>query len=64
MRIDILSILPNLFDGAFSQSILKRTALEYSKLKSINASSKFYPSTADEYPILFVIAALTSGVSI
>ena len=24
MRIDILSILPNLFDGAFSQSILKR----------------------------------------
>ena len=37
--------------------------VKYSKLKSINASSKFYPSTADEYPILFVVAALTSGVS-
>ena len=34
-----------------------------SKLKPINASSKFYVSATDEYPIMFVIAALTSGVS-
>tara|TARA_B100000700_G_C15012935_1_gene841875 strand:+ start:629 stop:1966 length:1338 start_codon:yes stop_codon:yes gene_type:complete len=38
--------------------------VKYSKIRSIKASSEFYPSTADEYPILFVIAALTQGVSI
>ncbi len=34
-----------------------------SKLKPIRARADFYPSTADEYPILFVIAAFISGVS-
>ena len=38
--------------------------VKYSKIRSIKAGSEFYPSTADEYPILFVIAALTQGVSI
>ena len=35
-----------------------------SKLKPIRANSKMYPSMPDEYPISFVIAALTPGVHI
>ena len=35
-----------------------------SKLKPIKASKKYYVSATDEYPILFVIAALTNGISI
>ena len=35
-----------------------------SKLRPIKASKKYYVSATDEYPILFVVAALTSGVSI
>jgi len=35
-----------------------------SKLKPIRASAKIYPSMPDEYPILFVIAALTPGVHV
>jgi 3-phosphoshikimate 1-carboxyvinyltransferase len=38
--------------------------VEYSKLKPIKASSIYYVSATDEYPILFVIAALTKGISI
>ena len=34
-----------------------------SKLKPIKASSDYYLNTTDEYPILFVISALTSGIS-
>ncbi len=34
-----------------------------SKIKPLKASSDYYVSSTDEYPILFVIAALTSGVS-
>ena len=33
------------------------------KLKAINASKDYYVSSTDEYPILFVLAALTKGVS-
>ncbi len=35
-----------------------------SKIKPIKASKKYYVSSTDEYPILFVIAALTKGVSV
>ena len=38
--------------------------VESSKLKPIRASSVYYVSATDEYPILFVIAALTKGTSI
>jgi 3-phosphoshikimate 1-carboxyvinyltransferase len=38
--------------------------IKASKLKAIKASSDYYVSATDEYPILFVIAALTKGVSI
>ena len=35
-----------------------------SKLRSIKASSKYYVSSTDEYPIMFIIAALTPGISV
>jgi 3-phosphoshikimate 1-carboxyvinyltransferase len=35
-----------------------------STLKPINSSKEYYVNSTDEYPILFVIAALTKGVSI
>mgnify|MGYP001250333510 FL=1 len=35
-----------------------------SKIQPIKASAKYYPSTADEYPILFVMASLIKGVSV
>ena len=35
-----------------------------SKLKAIKATSDYYVSATDEYPLLFVIAALTKGTSI
>ena len=38
--------------------------VESSKLKPIKASSIYYVSTTDEYPILFVIASLTKGISV
>ena len=34
------------------------------KLKPIKASKKYYVNTTDEYPILFVIAALIKGTSV
>jgi len=38
--------------------------IENSKLKPIKANSTYYVSATDEYPILFVIAALIKGTSI
>ncbi len=38
--------------------------IKSSKLKPIKASKKYYVNSTDEYPILFVIAALTKGISI
>ena len=38
--------------------------IKSSKLKPIKASAKMYPSMPDEYPISFVIAALTPGVHV
>ena len=38
--------------------------VESCKLKPIKASKEYYVSSTDEYPILFVIAALTKGTSI
>ena len=38
--------------------------VQSSKLKAINASTDYYVSATDEYPILFVIAALTKGISV
>jgi len=38
--------------------------VESGKLKPLKASSGYYVSATDEYPILFVIAALTKGTSV
>ena len=38
--------------------------MEYSKLKPLKASKSYYVNSTDEYPILFIIAALTKGVSV
>ena len=38
--------------------------VESSKIKPIKASKEYYVKATDEYPILFVIAALTRGISI
>lgn len=38
--------------------------IQSSKMRSINASRKYYVNSTDEYPILFVIAALTKGISV
>ena len=37
---------------------------EHCKLKPIFASKDYYVNSTDEYPILFVIAALTKGISV
>ncbi len=37
--------------------------IKSSSIKPITASKKYYVNSTDEYPILFVIAALTKGVS-
>ena len=38
--------------------------VESCKLKPIKASKKYYVNSTDEYPILFIIAALTNGTSV
>ena len=38
--------------------------IKKSKVKPIKANASYYASSTDEYPILFVIAALTPGISI
>ncbi len=38
--------------------------IKSSKIKPIKASKEFYVKATDEYPILFVIAALTKGMSV
>ena len=38
--------------------------VKYSKLKPLKASKEYYVKATDEYPILFVISALTNGTSI
>ena len=38
--------------------------MKYSNLRAIKAGPEYYVSATDEYPILFIIAALTKGISI
>ncbi len=38
--------------------------VKYSKLKPIKASKEYYVNSTDEYPILFIMAALTKGISV
>ena len=39
-------------------------SVKSSKIKPIKANKKYYVNSTDEYPILFIIAALTKGLSI
>ena len=47
-----------------NQELVGDIHVQSSKLKPINANSNYYVSSTDEYPILFIIAALTKGKSI
>jgi len=46
-----------------NNEIIGDVVVKSSKLKPLKVSSEYYVSATDEYPILFVIAALTTGVS-
>ena len=47
----------------FNNELRGDIQVESSKIKPISASSNYYVNSTDEYPILFVIAALTKGTS-
>ena len=47
-----------------NQEIIGDIFVKSSKLRPIKASKEYYVKSTDEYPILFVIAALSNGVSI
>ena len=47
-----------------NNEIIGNIKIKSSKLKPINASEKYYLNTTDEYPILFIISALTKGNSV
>ena len=47
-----------------NNELLGDIIIQSSKMRSINASRKYYVNSTDEYPILFVIAALTKGISV
>ena len=47
-----------------NNEIYGNIVISHSKLKPIKASRKYYVNSTDEYPILFILAALTKGVSI
>ena len=38
--------------------------MKYSNLRALKAGPEYYVSATDEYPILFITAALTKGISI
>ena len=47
-------------NNEISGNVIVRSSL----IKPIKASKEFYVKSTDEYPILFVIAALTKGISV
>jgi len=47
-----------------NQELVGDIYVQSSKLKAIKANPNYYVSTTDEYPILFVVAALTQGMSV
>ena len=46
-----------------NEEVIGDIYVKSSKMKPIKASKKYYVNSTDEYPILFVIAALTNGIS-
>jgi len=47
-----------------NQELVGDIYVQSSKLKAIKASPDYYVSATDEYPVLFIIAALTKGTSV
>ena len=47
-----------------NNEIIGDIIIKSSKLRSIKAGPKYYTSSTDEYPIMFVLAALTPGTSV
>ena len=47
-----------------NNEIIGDIEVEYSKLRALKAKPEYYVSATDEYPILFIIAGLTKGVSV
>ena len=47
-----------------NNEIIGDIIVKSSKLRSLRAGADYYTSLTDEYPIIFVIAALTPGISI
>ena len=47
-----------------NQELVGDIEVQSSKLKAINAHQDYYVSATDEYPVLFIIAGLTDGVSV
>ncbi len=47
-----------------NSEIIGDIEVKSSKLRPIRASKEYYVNSTDEYPILFVIAALTKGISV
>ncbi len=47
-----------------NNEVIGNVIVNSSKLKPIRASKDYYVNSTDEYPILFVIASLTKGISV
>ena len=45
-------------------NLLQKAIIQSCKIKPIKASKEYYVKATDEYPILFIIAALTDGMSV
>ena len=62
----------DIFCGSIENALTKGQKIELrgdifiksGKLKPIKATKEYYVNSTDEYPILFVIAALTKGISV
>ncbi len=69
-RIGFYKILKNSGAKIFFKNVKKEREIQgdiivkSGKIKPLKASAKYYPISTDEYPIMFVIAALTPGISI
>ena len=48
----------------FNNEFVGDIEVKHSNLRAIKAGPEFYVSATDEYPILFVTAALVKGISI
>ena len=69
-RIGFVNILKRMNANIKIKNLIKKSGepvgnilVKSSKLKSINCSKELVPSAIDEFPLLFMIAAITKGIS-